>query len=435
MANETKPIDTDPHALSTTYPEPAEIFRFQLDSIDTIKESALFVIDTNALLVPYRTGRSSIEEIGKVYRSLVETSRLVVPAQVAREFAHQRAEHLKTTYRQLSLRRDVSLNTDPYPLFEGLKQYEALRKHESEARTKLEDYRAAVTRLMETMRDWRWNDPVSSLYATTFTTGVVIDITEKPEDIQKAMEYRYANRIPPGFRDEKKPDGGIGDLLIWKTILQIGAERRAHLVFVSGDEKADWWHRSDSTALYPRYELVDEYRRSSEGHSFHILPFDQLLSMFGARKEVVEEVRREQHTVAMPASLLGLQNATDFPENVQQAVSKWLQRRGGALLTQGAKPIGILNLDGMNHRVRVHSVLRATAARRVRDALRELKGASPNQGMLIVLATRSKRTGMVVADEVTAQLSSAVPLSGPATVVVGSIRAGEFVPLQTFNKG
>ncbi len=75
-------------------------------------------------------------------------------------------------------------------------------------------------------------------------------------------------------------------ILIWKTILEIGRKQKKDLIFVSGDTKADWWHQSSHRPLYPRSELIEEYRRESEGGSFHILGFGDFLKLFGAGKEL-----------------------------------------------------------------------------------------------------------------------------------------------------
>ena len=76
-------------------------------------------------------------------------------------------------------------------------------------------------------------------------------------------------------------------------------------ILVSGEEKADWFIRSADYPLYPRYELVDEYRRASSGSSFHILRFSALLALYGATPQVVQQVssqeRRAQATSTQPA--------------------------------------------------------------------------------------------------------------------------------------
>jgi hypothetical protein len=51
------------------------------------------------------------------------------------------------------------------------------------------------------------------------------------------------------------------------TILSVGTERKRDAVLVSRDEKSDWLYRSGNTALYPRFDLVDEYRRASDSET------------------------------------------------------------------------------------------------------------------------------------------------------------------------
>ena len=52
--------------------------------------TALVVLDTNVLLAPYRTSTGALGEIAKVYGMLQKERRLLVPGQVAREFARNR---------------------------------------------------------------------------------------------------------------------------------------------------------------------------------------------------------------------------------------------------------------------------------------------------------------------------------------------------------
>jgi hypothetical protein len=40
--------------------------------------------------------------------------------------------------------------------------------------------------------------------------------------------------------------------------------------------------------------LVDEFRRYSDGHSFHIIQFSQLLDLYGASEEIIREVRQTE---------------------------------------------------------------------------------------------------------------------------------------------
>jgi rRNA-processing protein FCF1 len=89
----------------TVYPDAEGIFSFRPKSLDDIKDDCFVVLDTNSLLVPYTTGKDSLEQIGKIYNDLVKSERLIVPGQVAREFAEHRVTKLKELYQQIFRKR------------------------------------------------------------------------------------------------------------------------------------------------------------------------------------------------------------------------------------------------------------------------------------------------------------------------------------------
>lgn len=105
---------------------------------------------------------------------------------------------------------------------------------------------------------------------------------------------RYLNKIPPGYEDDHKPDNGVGDLLIWHAILELAKSSKNDIIFVSGEEKTDWFHRSEKQPLYPRFELITEFRKNSDKHSFHIIKLSDLLGIFGADNAVVDELKTEE---------------------------------------------------------------------------------------------------------------------------------------------
>ena len=209
--------------------------------LDKIKDDCIFVLDTNTLLVPYSTGSDSLVAIEKVYQKVKKQDRLKIPGQVVREFANNRPEKLKEIFQKLT-RKITSIQNQSignYPLLEGIKS------------------------LAAEVRSWTWDDPVS----------------------------KY--KMPPGFKDGNKADDGIGDLLIWYTILEI-AQSKKHVVFVSGDEKADWFHRSESQALYPRFELIAEFKERSDDKTFQIIKLSEFLQLFGADENAVKEVEQKE---------------------------------------------------------------------------------------------------------------------------------------------
>lgn len=314
----------DPLVLRSVYPDAGAIFSFKPESLHDVMPDCLVVLDTNVLLVPYSTGKESLEEIRRTYTALATQNRLVVPGQVAREFARNRSEKLKTLYQQLSRRRDFNFQRQSYPLLGEVPEYAEVVRLEEAIYSKLSEYRQAIGKLLDTVASWYWDDPVSTLYRELFSEKVVVD-PEFSDDLLEDLKRRQANKIPPGYKDAGKSDEGVGDLIIWRTILSLAAKREKHLVFVSGDEKPDWWHNSEKQALFPRFELIDEFRRATNGKSVHIIKLAELLSISGASQEVVQEVKNEE----------AISNFDRRPEEwlfeaarageAEEAVVKWLR--------------------------------------------------------------------------------------------------------------
>jgi len=278
----------------SVFPEAEAVFTAKPKPLADLKDEAMIVLDTNALLVPYGIGKESLDQIQQTYKNLVASQRLLVPGQVAREFAKNRANRISELFQQLSRKKNIAgLQKGKYPLLESLEAYQKVTSLEKEIDDKLRDYKKAIDRVLDHIREWAWDDPVSLMYANLFG-NTVLDPTIDKEEIRADLLRRQTHQIPPGYKDSGKEDKGIGDLLIWYTILEIGKSRKKDVIFVSSDQKADWWYRSEGQALYPRYELVEEFRRCSDGLSFHIVEFSQFLDLYGASERVVQEIRVQE---------------------------------------------------------------------------------------------------------------------------------------------
>jgi rRNA-processing protein FCF1 len=285
--------------LNQIYPDAKSIFQCGLKPLDEIKDDCFVVVDTNVLLVPYTVNPKSLEEIHNTYSRLIESKQLVIPGQVAREFAQNRATKVSDLYEALSKKRNNEQFTklERYPLLESMSEFKDVLELSSEIELSIKKYRDKLGVLLDKIKDWIWDDPISLIYRDLFSTDVVIDLqisdTEK-EEIVKDLDYRYKHSIAPGYKDYSKDDKGIGDLLIWRTILKIAHEHKKNVIFISNDNKTDWWHQSGKQALYPRYELVDEFRRASDQQSFHIVTFSRFLELYGASKDVINDVRHKE---------------------------------------------------------------------------------------------------------------------------------------------
>ncbi len=306
-----------------TYPDPTNIFSLKLAPVDEIISKCVIVLDTNALLVPYSTGSESLSEIERVFQKMKQEERLIVPGQVAREFANNRPEKLKDLYQQLNrkLNKTGKIEIGNYPLLEGITEYQSAKELEEKINEQLSEYKKSIKSLKNKVKSWNWNDPVSEIYRQIFTGNTILDLKIEEEKTKKDLEYRYAHKIPPGFKDGNKEDSGVGDFLIWKTILEIGKEEK-DVIFVSGDEKSDWYHRSENEGLYPRFELLNEFYAKSKGKSFHILRLSELLKLLGASENIVSEIAREE---TLPES--SFNNFIEFSKMAETAIAYWFSQK------------------------------------------------------------------------------------------------------------
>lgn len=98
-------------------------------------------------------------------------------------------------------------------------------------------------------------------------------------------------RSPPGFKDKDDSNPNqYGDLVIWKEILNLGAEKKQPVIFVTDDAKEDWWWKHGGETQGPRVELVNEYWAKAERriHFYEPLRFLQY-----AKKQTNTNISRE----------------------------------------------------------------------------------------------------------------------------------------------
>lgn len=320
-----RPKPTNLFIANEVYPDASAVFTAVYKGVEEIKDDCVVVLDTNTLLLPYTVSSASLDQIKSTYVKLAKEGRLVVPGQVAREFARNRPTKIAEIRKQV-LDASSRLNDkviERYPLLESLAEYRALVECGNRLKESVTACRKAVDELAKRIQSWNWDDPVSGVYRDIFSTLVVLDSPPDKEAVPKELDRRVIHKLPPGYKDQAKDDGGIGDLLIWLTIIAIGKTHKKSLIFVSADEKADWWHRSNDQPLFPRFELVDEYRRESEGGSFHICKLSDLLSLYGVEEAVVAEVRDEEQV--RPASATRQETgAWSTKTDASLAVINWL---------------------------------------------------------------------------------------------------------------
>ena len=194
--------NNSPLGMNDIFPNAEVIFGHSLPPVEKIKNDCFVVLDTSVLLFPYRTGKTTLEQISKIYKSLIEKGRLIVPGQVAREFAKNRGSMISELFQQISRKSSDAgnLKNESYPLLESLREYKEMQTFEREINERLSKYRTTLSQLLDQIRLWNWDDPVSKLYRELFSKQVVLDIELNEDEFQKELIRRFNRKIPPGYK-------------------------------------------------------------------------------------------------------------------------------------------------------------------------------------------------------------------------------------------
>ncbi len=281
--------------LDKVFPEADKIFSENFKSANEIIANAIIVLDTNVLLVPFDTNEKNVKDIKEIYSKYKKENRLFISSRTAREFANNRANRIGDIFLQIRQLKD-NLNTgnfkiNNYPILEKNKDYHELQKVFVIIQDGIKASRKHLENLETHIQSWTWNDNVSLVYKEIFTQDIIIDVQKQKEELEKDLAFRIEYKVAPGYKDSKKPDDGIGDLIIWQTILEIAKNKKEDLIFVTNDEKNDWFYKQDKTGLYPKFELFDEFRRFTEGKSIAIINFVKFLELSKAKAETIEEIK------------------------------------------------------------------------------------------------------------------------------------------------
>ncbi|MEH3116817.1 MAG: PIN-like domain-containing protein [Methylorubrum populi] len=342
--------DYDHFLLGRLYPEAHNVFQ-PAAALDPTSGDVLIALDTNALLLPYQMGKGDLADLAGVYSRIAGEGRLFIPEQVAREFIKNRDRKLADMVHALDERISKMTGWDAQVsplLLEGFADGDALDKAAAGHREAAKAYLEQLRRLTGHMKGWRGDDPVTRLYAGVFGSGQTVAPAESNEQVIEELEYGIRHRVPPGYKDAAKEDQGIGDVLIWLSLLHLGRTQRKDLIFVTGEEKADWFVRSGGKRLYPRPELVDAYRRVS-GRSLRLSSLHDLLKEMAAPAGLVADVADAEATansaiqaaaVSAPASFATTAHATVRPAPVRFA-------GGGTAMPTGRRSFDYSTHNGM----------------------------------------------------------------------------------------
>lgn len=221
-------------------------------------DTSLIVFDTNVLLNLYRYSESTQNELLNLIESFEQ--KIYLPYYVAFEFNKNRLEVIaeqEKSYKEFSKNLEALFqeinSTKKNPFFS--------KKLEKEFKKVTEMARVEIEANIEKYKVFLKSDPIYNRLSDIFADRIIGEFTvEECNSLYKEGEIRYSSKIPPGYKDSNKKEGNIyGDLIIWKQILNLAKEKQKDIIFISDDNKEDWWWKlKDERIIGPRNELVRE---------------------------------------------------------------------------------------------------------------------------------------------------------------------------------
>lgn len=250
-------------------------------------EKAVFVFDTNVLLNLYRYSAKTRNSLLAAFESFKE--RVWIPYQVAYEYMRKRCEVIyETVQRYDQFKKEIDIFTgkaiDTLRLTSGDEEVSELTRYLIKWLDSNKDRNLLVLSAEK--------DEILDKILTIFDgrVGNNIDAAEL-EKIKEEGKERYEKLIPPGYKDDKKKKGqeddnnAYGDLIIWKQIIKHAKENGTGVVYVTHDQKEDWWNIVKGKTIGPRVELRKEFMKET-GQEFHMYSMNSFISTYNKMNEV-----------------------------------------------------------------------------------------------------------------------------------------------------
>lgn len=225
---------------------------------------ATFAFDANVLLHVYRYSEETARQLIALITTIAD--RTWVPHRFAFEFHRKRYELI---LEQASYYKTVSKNLNT--ILE--EDFKSRRKHpfvKPEILHKLEQLFTELTSALAEgekkhealLKQDNYLDTLTELFSEKIGTAYS---EEQQAKLHEDARKRFGRKIPPGYKDEKKPEPDrYGDYLAWRQLLDHAKDTNKPIILISDDNKEDWWLqiRGDIT-IGPRPELIAEFLRET----------------------------------------------------------------------------------------------------------------------------------------------------------------------------
>jgi hypothetical protein len=253
---------------------------------------AIVAFDTNILLNLYRVEVAVSNDILSQLKHLIDNDFFEVwlPHQVALEFNTLR----KSTLRAKN--NSVNVIASEFKTFkkklEGLAKVGGKNGEIYPLKIELGEHFHAIDNVIKKHSpknsSHKTKDSVSQVLFDIFDGKVGEPYTkEQMSEVESDADYRFKNKIPPGFDDSGKDESysfnGInisakyGDYILWRQLIEYAKKRNKTVILVTADTKPDWQSK-DFNRVRP--ELITEFKLKTK-QDFYALTLNEFEYRFG----------------------------------------------------------------------------------------------------------------------------------------------------------
>lgn len=233
-----------------------QYFRPTTEELQKLWKEALFAFDTSVLLNVYGYSSETRDQLVEFIEK--NAARICLPYQFALEYSRDRSKviikqvnnylKVEAALRQIHENDLAPKHDHPYLSASSLKAFEDIQSELAQSRKAMESLIGA--------------DPYADKLLDLFEGKVgKCPTSEELLKLHAQAKERYANAIPPGYADlkEKNPPDAYGDCIGWCQLMDIAKIKGVDVIFLTDDQKDDWWRIERDRMVGPRPELLEEF--------------------------------------------------------------------------------------------------------------------------------------------------------------------------------
>lgn len=277
--------------------------------------TCFFAFDANVLLDFYRYSPDTQKSLFRILDRL--KNRVWIPHQAALEFHKNRLKVISDMQKPYQTAKKIvgdiigraGEEFAKLPAKHPYIKVEDIRAQFEQAQTSifktLDDFASKHPNLLDSPDEDDIRDHITKLFEGRVGAPYTPD---KRQEIYAEAKKRFEGKVPPGYMDlkEKEVPDAYGDVVLWLQLLDEAKRIEKPCIFVTGDNKEDWWLIQSGRTIGPRPELRDEFLDCTN-NNFYLYSPEQFIRYteefldIKSQQKIIDEVRdvsseRQSHT-------------------------------------------------------------------------------------------------------------------------------------------